>query len=259
MADSRVSAKAPLRILCQHDGGSCAACCGVDNFRDRSLAATDARLRRARGTGETSGLADVERDDVLFAGVKVCPFAGYVDEGRVGCLLHPTRHPEGRDLRDLGVYPKEICAGHFCAPHDWLRDVEVDLAQCAHGVLYGRTVTDAGLVKAVARLLSDALGRALTSADVAAHRERLRALWQAWLVDWPYRDVDPARFGGFTFDGDDAVTRTLPSSLAGLTVSATTTERTILDALGTRPLGADDANDALTRLRQAATAIFAET
>lgn len=266
--DSRTRATPPLRILCQHDEGSCAACCGAYNFKDRSPAAEEARLRRRTervraAWPDVSALARVrdellalERPDVLFHGVKVCPFAGYVEESgrpRVGCLLHPSRHPAGEDLRDLAVYPKEVCAGHFCAPHDWLRPREADLAQTATGTHYGRVVTDAGMVKAVAALLDDALGRAFTRDDVARARPALSTLWER-LRDWPFIDADPARFGGFSFHGDDAMERTLPSCLAGTNVPVTNAQRTVLDGLGTRTLDDGEARQALALL----TSVIAE-
>ena len=262
------TSRAPLRILCQHEGGSCAACCGAYNFRDRSDDAERARLQRrtdmvraawpdqAKLAAARDELLALEKPDVLFAGVKVCPFAGYLDEpgaavtsttARVGCLLHPTRHPAGDDLRDLAVYPREVCAGHFCAPHDWLRDREADLAQSAAGTLYGRVVADAGLVKALASLVDAQLGRAFTPRDVATARPVLAQTWVA-LFAWPYADPDPARFGGFHFGGDDAVERTLPSCLAGTRVTASSAHRTVLDALGTRALTDDEANAALALL-----------
>ena len=127
--------------LCQTADGSCGACCGLYNFKDRSDDAHRRRLRRRTDLvkaawPDVDALRDAkdvlmqeERDDVLFATVRVCPYAGYVDEpadapARVGCLLHPLRHPDGADLRDLGVYPKEVCGGHFCANHEWLRPRE---------------------------------------------------------------------------------------------------------------------------------------
>jgi|GEM_PF-789179 len=283
MHDSRVTPRAPLRILCQHDGGSCAACCGVYNFFDRSPAAMRARLRRRTALVRAAWpeperlreardvLLALEAPELLFAGVKVCPFAGYVEgdgdddaRDRVGCLLHPTRHPTGEDLRDLAVYPREVCAGHFCAPHDWLRPVEADLAQTARGTTYGRVVTDAGLVKAVARLLADALGRPATAADVARASDALAGLWRFLLEAWPFVDPDPRRFGGFAFSGDDAIERTLPGCLAGLGVQASTAERTVLDGIGTRSLreGPDVPTDesaaaALAALRQSVAAVAA--
>lgn len=267
MADSRVASRAPLRILCQHESGSCAACCGAYNFADRSPEALRLRLeertRRVKAVWpDVAALARVrdeilleEKPQLLFAAVKVCPFAGLVEEGsgggegRVGCLLHPTRHPDGKDLRDLAVYPKEVCAGHFCASHDWLRPREADLAQTARGLLYGRVVTDAGLVKAVARAVDDAVGAVVPADRLVRARVPLLRLWQRLLDEWPWRDSDARRFGGFLFDGDDASERTVPSCLFGLTVEVTIAERQILDAIGTRALDADEAGVALAEIR----------
>ena len=276
MADSRLSSTAPLRILCQADHGSCGACCGVYNFVDRSPAATRERLlRRTRAVTaawpDEAALADArdrllaeEKPALLFAAVKVCPFAGLValeQEGtasdRVGCLLHPTRHPEGKDLRDLAVYPKEVCAGHFCASHDWLRDREVALAQTARGPLYGRVVTDAGLVKAVARVIDDERGGAFVDSDVEAARDALADLWVLLLEAWPFVDADPRRFGGFFFDGDEALERSIPSCLFGCTVKAEPAERQILDAIGTRALDDEAAAAALGVVRAAVGAVAA--
>ena len=274
----------PLRILCQHEGGSCAACCGAYNFRDRSPAAERARLQRRTDrvraawpnvtalAAARDELLALEKPDVLFAAVKVCPFAGYVDDvrdadgadgahdadgahRRVGCMLHPTRHPSGEDLRDLAVYPREVCAGHFCAPHDWLREREVALAQTATGTLYGRVVTDAGLVKALGSLIDLKLGRAFRSVDVDSARAVLTSTWVALLTSWPWVDPDPARFGGFHFSGDDAMERTLPSCLMGTSVKASSAMRTVLDGLGTRALDDEDASRACAAIDDAVTRV----
>lgn len=284
MADSRVSSRAPLVILCQHDHGSCAACCGLYNFVDKGGPAFRARVRRRTALvraawPDPERLASVrdlllteEAPALLFSGVKSCPFAGYVDdvgaddadanvdvdvdvvdatgEGRVGCLLHPSRHPEGADLRDLAVYPREVCAGHFCASHDWLRPRDVALAQGVRGPRYGRVVTDAGLVKAVAAAVADVVGGVVDGAAFAAAAADVDAFF-AFVVDaWPYKDPDPRRFGGFFFDGDGARDRSLPSCLFGLTVPVTSPERQILDAIGTRALTEDEAREALRLLRE---------
>ena len=261
MTDTRTAARAPLRVLCQHDTGSCAACCGLYNFKTRDAEAEHARLLR-RTSAVLAAWPDVaalraaratldaeEASDRLFQGVQVCVFAGYVDgTQRVGCLLHPTRHPTGADLRDVGPYPKEICAGHFCASHDWLREREATLAQSAPGTFYGQVITDAGLVKGLAGMLDDVLGRAFTVDDLHAAQPALHALWQL-VRAWPYRDPDPARFGGFQFSGSEAVERSLPSSIAATTRALTRHQRTVLDALGTLPLTDGDVDTALTLLQ----------
>jgi hypothetical protein len=260
--DTRVSSKKPLTILCQHDvgqGGSCAACCGLDNFKDRSDEATARRVARRTAVvlaawPDVERLADArdrllaeEAPDVLFAGVKVCPFAGETAPGRVGCLLHPSRHPTGDDLRDLAVYPRAVCEGHFCAPHDWLRPREVAVAQTASGLDYGRIVTDAGLVKAVCALVDEARGAAFGVSDVEPAAAAFAALWRLFRA-WPYKDPDPQRFGAFTFVGDEATERSVRSCLADTAVKPLSAARTVLDALSTRALDDTDAVAALALL-----------
>lgn len=260
--DSRISSRAPLRILCQHDGGGCAACCGIHNFKDRSPDVEDARLQRRTDmvraawpivdalAAARDALLVLEQEDVLFAQVKVCPFAGYVERGRIGCLIHPSRHPQGEDLRDLAVYPRDVCAGHFCASHDWLRPREADLAQTAEGNGYSRVVSDARLVKAVAALLDEQIARSFTRADVVRARPLLVALWRR-LLSWPFLDPHPARFGAFVYEGDDASERTVPSCIDGLSLQVSRTTRAVLDALGTRQLNAQEAEQALRDLDDA--------
>jgi hypothetical protein len=255
--------RAPDRILCQGPHGSCASCCGTWNFRDRSPRAMHVRLlrrtERVRAAWpDVTALArardmllDVERSELLTHEIPVCPFAGYVDTRedaaptdeprRIGCLLHPTRHPTGEDLRDLAVYPRDVCAGHFCAPHDWLRDVEKDVASCARGLFYGRVVTDAGLVKALVALVEDALCRRLTSRDVEHAARAWGTLFDS-LADWPFVDDDPHRFGGFTI-GDDAIERTITDPRLDA-VAVKGPVRTVLDALGTRVSTDDEARAA---------------
>jgi hypothetical protein len=269
--DSRVSSKKPLTILCQHDvgqGGSCAACCGLDNFHDRSDEATARRVARRtalvlaawpnveRLAEARDRLLAEEAPDVLFAGVKVCPFAGQTAPGRVGCLLHPSRHPSGDDLRDLAVYPRAVCEGHFCAPHDWLRPREIAVAQTASGLAYGRIVTDAGLVKAVCALVDEARGAAFAASDVEPAAGAFGMLWRLFRA-WPYQDTDPRRFGAFTFVGDEATERSLPSCLAGTSVEASRAARTVLDALSTRALDDTEAAAALALLSAAITRVAA--
>lgn len=259
--DSRRSPEPPNDILCQHSEGSCGACCGVYNFKDRSHDATRARLSRRtqkvkKAWPDVAALAKtrddllaLEKEDVLFAQVLVCPFAGFVDDERVGCLLHPSRHPRGEDLRDLAVYPKEVCRDHFCAPHEWLRERERRFAQSVRGIDYGLIVTDAGLVKSLLALLDEAhLGPVKVSA-FKMHANAFDAFWKA-LLKWPYRDPSPHRFGAFMVVGDAAVERTMPSTLARFDTNANAKERTVLDGLSTLCKSQGDAERALAALRK---------
>jgi len=160
-----------------------------------------------------------ERPGYVTDAIRVCPFAGYLDDevptaptqGRVGCMIHPVRMTNGEDHRDLAVYDRAICAGHFCASHEWLRPVEVALAQATGGTLYGRVVTDAGLVKALRTLLEEQLGRPLKKADAQKAKPAIAVMFHALLIDWPWASKDPQRFGGVVVDDDGVRERTVSS------------------------------------------------
>jgi hypothetical protein len=150
------------RSLCQLDGASCGACCGLYNRTDLGRPAIRAELRR-----RTRALAGVPRTKEafraaaealsgkapapLFPSVRVCALLGFLDEDetRVGCLGHPLR-TGGEDLRDCGVYDAGICESFLCPSHAWLSEEEAALAALAAGDfhLYGLVVTDVPFLRA---------------------------------------------------------------------------------------------------------------
>ncbi len=251
--------------LCQQGPHSCAACCGLYNFGDRSKPAMAARLDRRTALVTQAGwdahalahardtLQDEEAPLVLFKAVRTCAFAGWLDANhtRVGCLIHPARHPAGSDLRDLGAYQdRAICDGHLCAPHTWL--TAVDRAFLAHAPdwqAYSMAVGESGFGKAVLRWVANARGGEVHAANLQRQEAAApaRALLQL-LTAWPFVDPDPRRFGGFSFAGDDAYTRLVPS--AARFSAVTPVEATILDALGTLVEDEDTAQRAVVLLRQ---------
>ncbi|MBI5497936.1 MAG: hypothetical protein HY904_23235 [Deltaproteobacteria bacterium] len=235
--------------LCQGPAASCAACCGVFNFADRSPHALHARLeqRTARVTAAgwdlqaltavARALSLQESPQLLFRAVRTCPLAGFLNEERtrVGCLIHPRRHPAGADLRDLGAYgDRTICAGHLCAPHTWMTAADRALLAAAPGWrAYSMAVGETGFVKAVLRHVANRRGGEVHADELANARVRAAAARVLALFDaWPWADPDPRRFGGFSFAGDDAYTREVPS--AGRFPFIRPNEATLLDALGSR-------------------------
>ncbi|MCP4501292.1 MAG: hypothetical protein GY822_15135 [Deltaproteobacteria bacterium] len=283
---------APDAPLCQSEIGSCAACCGIYNMRRRDDYTHHQRLLNRtrqvqRAWPDPKELKQVgaqiqseEAADILYGTVRVCPFAGYVDLSqattstsnsnvepssvetssskssnflRVGCLLHPLRHPAGEDLRDLGVYPKEVCAGHFCANHEWLRPREKAFAKTCPGNAYGRVVTDAGFVKSLIFLLEDKICRPLRDADFLSEgrTENWHQVWvQFWLtlLHWPFQDPDPQRFGSFFVSGDDAVEYSAKGCLAPWKIEASVHHERVLDALGSHFTSSADAIKAQEQL-----------
>lgn len=194
-----------------------------------------------------------EAPQLLFKAVRTCPLAGYLDaaQTQVGCLIHPARHPQGEDLRDLGAYAdRTVCAGHLCAPHTWLDQTDRALLTAAPSWRsYSMAVGEAGFVKAVLRWVANARGgqvRAEQLLDPAVQDAAAAVL--ALFEAWPFADPDPRRFGGFSFAGDEAYERTAPSA-AQHGPLLTPTEATMLDCLGSRLETHEQAVAALTHLR----------
>ncbi|MEW5852833.1 MAG: hypothetical protein AB2A00_28880 [Myxococcota bacterium] len=253
-------------VLCQTGSQSCAACCGLFNFADRSPEALHQRLLRRTHAVREAGwemmalrevaarLSTEEAPALLFKAVRTCPLAGYVDENarRVGCLIHPLRHPTGEDLRDLGAYgDRNICAGHLCAPHSWLGPVERALIECAPSWrAYSMAVGESGFVKALLGHLAARRGGEVQLKDLGSDAVRAGAAKVFALFDhWAFADEDPRRFGGFSFAGDDAYTRSVPS-VARFSDLMSRHEATMLDCLGTLAETESQAVAAVTALRE---------
>lgn len=154
--------------LCQTEGASCGACCGLYNFADHGRAALTEEL--VRHTDALDGVASVaaswreigerlvreRRAAPMFAMVRVCPLLGFLDgaRSRVGCLAHPSRHG-GTDLRDCGVYTAEVCETFTCPSFTWLTEPEARLVReaCEDWYLYGLVITDVEFVRGCLTLL----------------------------------------------------------------------------------------------------------
>lgn len=208
--------------LCQPDPHkSCAACCGIYNFKDNSRRAVSLRLRRNSvlvGNEGRTATPDVlalhsekwrSRDNgpaKRFETVFNCEFVGFLDEAhrRVGCLLHPLRH-NGKDLRHCSFYGQELCDGHFCPSYHYLtvNEQAFVVKSLDDWYLYGLVITDIDLVKGVYQAVSDRLGEAVQP-RLLAHppvQKALQRLWQ-WKLRWPYRRPGCDGFGKYLFMGD---------------------------------------------------------
>jgi hypothetical protein len=159
--------------LCQREGGSCGACCGLYNRADPSRPAVRAELRRrtaalagvprtAKAFREVAVRLEAAAPAPLFPSVRVCPLLGFLDatETRVGCLAHP-KVTGGPDLRDCGVYDASICESFLCPSFSWLSEEEAAIAEVATGGdawLYGLVVTDVPFLQAVLAAVADGAG-----------------------------------------------------------------------------------------------------
>lgn len=222
--------------LCQPDKGkSCAACCGIYNFRRNGHKDTVERLRnnkklliqlaghdlRAYSDMIRRSLNDSEK---LYVTIFNCEFAGFLDEKErlVGCLLHPEQN-NGRDLRDLGFYGAELCEGHYCLSYFYLTPQEQQLVinTTDDWYLYGLTITDIDLVKGVFSVISDMLGESLNPSIVAKNRDLKRIIKSLWekKLSWPYRTKNENSFGKYIFRGEEYHQIEIPYNSFGVEVS----------------------------------------
>ncbi len=215
--------KFPVHLCHPDNQKSCAACCGIYNFKLNERTHVIKRLRRntqaflfARKTDSIGNFihkhstlyrAKDNSEVKCFQTIFNCEFAGFVDreERRVGCLLHPLLN-NGKDFRNLSFYGDNLCNDHFCLSYYYLTLNEqlLVIKVVDDWYLYGLTITDIDLVKGVYQILSDRLGESL-NVDLISNRSDLSSLILRFFtlkLDWPYRSKDANRFGKYIFKGE---------------------------------------------------------
>jgi len=209
----------PLDLhLCQPDSlKSCGACCGLYNYADSRRESLISRLRQRTALYQSipktrEGLdlfakIVLEREDneKRYEVIYCCEYLGFIDaeERKVGCLLHPEQN-QGRDLREVSFYGRELCAGHFCPSYHYLTGEEKKsiINILDDWYLYGLVITDIDLVKTYFRLISNILGET-PSADIfkEATFKKIAQDFFYLKINWPFRSADVHRFGKYYFDG----------------------------------------------------------
>ncbi|MBN8219538.1 MAG: hypothetical protein J0L53_01365 [Spirochaetes bacterium] len=150
---------------------SCSACCGLFNLKgsdderrdwirrnteeflslDISLAANIVNFRKER---EAATLPHRVREDIY-----VCPFVGFVDSQRTGCLLHPQGSPHPQiglwaHPQNFSFYGEGICLSYDCLAKE-RRVYRADFFLWAEKVSvfdYARLASDHTLHRALAAL-----------------------------------------------------------------------------------------------------------
>ncbi len=114
-------------ILCQPDSRKgCSACCGLFNFRDISRNALEKFLEAGAERGgsfseyefQELGIPDDQKIEQRDITSHICPYQGFLEEGRPGCLMHPSVN--SRDLRNRSLFGKTICSSFLCPAHEIL-------------------------------------------------------------------------------------------------------------------------------------------
>ncbi len=216
--------KFPIHLCHPDNKKSCAACCGIYNFKSNGKTHIAKRLRRntqaflfARKTSSISDFirkhsalyrAEDNGDIKCFQTIFNCEFAGFVDERetKVGCLLHPVLN-DGRDFRNQSFYGDNLCNDHFCLSYYYLSiDEQLLVIKVVDDwYLYGLTITDIDLVKGVYQILSNKLGETLNVDLISSHSDLSNLILRFFTLklDWPYSSEDENRFGKYIFKGEE--------------------------------------------------------
>jgi len=270
MHDSRISETPPDPILCQSDFGGCGACCGIYNDKNRKNIEEWHRALEERtqlvmeANFDPAALKRIKKNFVqqhqtqkLYEDIRVCPFAGFIEKNKIGCLIHPSRHPQQKDLRDLSVHSQKICAGHFCAAHDWLRPEEVAMINTCEGSFYGLLVSQVGLVKQLRACIESVLHRPLTVQDCQHYSKDFQLLWPQ-IQAWPYASANPERFGAFVFIGSQGNSKSVDGCAVLLDKETPMMWSQLLDELESDFMNPAQATEGLKRIRDMLEALTAE-
>lgn len=170
----------PSIKLCQPDSHKgCSVCCGLFNFIDTSKESLDVFLLQACDERDEKKLnlvsiSQINKPYVRDYTTYICPYQGYIENGRPGCRIHPQ--VSGIEGRDRSLYGIKICNSYFCPAHSIIPDSDklllINHVYCWY--LYSRAIIDpegfvwiAGEVRTIMGekednpVLKDAIGCAL--------------------------------------------------------------------------------------------------
>lgn len=123
----------PALNLCMPDKTkSCAACCGLMNHADISKKnltdfLTTGTFRTANyWRYQIEGSYPEQTTSCRDYSSHICPFHGFIADGRPGCLVHPQ--VSGEDERDKGLFGADTCRNYLCPAYELLsHEVKTDL------------------------------------------------------------------------------------------------------------------------------------
>jgi hypothetical protein len=112
-------------VLCQPDNiKGCSLCCGLFNFRDISSGFLSQFLKTGKereemfATYNDCRMTSPARDQFAH----ICPYQGFLNNGRPGCLIHPLS--SGTEGRGRSLFASKICGEFFCPAHAILTEDE---------------------------------------------------------------------------------------------------------------------------------------
>jgi hypothetical protein len=108
-------------ILCQPDSlKGCSLCCGLFVFKDISVKYLSEFLSDGKNRERSCKTYTEYKDENLKRDISsyICPYQGFLADGKPGCLIHPLA--TGIDGRDRSLFTSKICSGFLCPAHSIL-------------------------------------------------------------------------------------------------------------------------------------------
>lgn len=112
-------------ILCQPDSvKGCSVCCGLFNMRDTGRENLERFLELGVYREREYALYEeyTEPVEVRDRFAHICPYQGFLSEGKPGCLIHPLS--SGKEERDRSLFASSVCGKFLCPAHTLLTDDE---------------------------------------------------------------------------------------------------------------------------------------
>ncbi|MCU0821931.1 MAG: hypothetical protein MUC95_05595 [Spirochaetes bacterium] len=110
--------------LCQPDNRKgCSACCGLLNLVDiskKNLSEFLAAFEKRKYVSSSFDAAWAEKFKVRDASVHICPYQGFIDRGKPGCMV--LRELNAENGRDKSIFGSSVCGDFLCPAHAILED-----------------------------------------------------------------------------------------------------------------------------------------
>lgn len=171
-------------ILCQPDNcKGCSVCCGLFNFMDCSREHLSAFLDG--GSSRVRDFAVYDRfrlhDPVRDEFTHICPYQGFLSQGKPGCHIHPLSC--GSEGRERSLFAAKICSSFLCPAHSILASGEKEalITQVKDWHLYSIAIADPESFSCLNNFISETFGPdprsgtygMLLNAGLACHAESL--------------------------------------------------------------------------------------
>lgn len=165
--------------LCQSNGSSCGACCGLFNIDYPPIELKKILTERTKYFSENvdyskretviSYREDFEKKELAYpkkdATIYNCPFLGYIDgNNRIGCMIHPVKTGDPKS-QNFSFYGASICQTYDCRNKERVNAIDwenffdsLGLDECQYSNLAGDHI----LITRIEEFFSD-LGISLSS------------------------------------------------------------------------------------------------